>query len=324
MANKQETDWMAKIISAIILAIAVYLIFRPASYLLKSWKIQKENKATIQGLHHNPGDFWLTEQEKQQFLFHTAQVQLAYEKIKDFSSYPLLVRRDGQYDERNRDGKEANYYAEQKDKSEKIIKQLSRSPLKKWNQFNDSLKEEYSLCTANFLLWAYIPICISLVIMQSDDGAAISIVFLILLGLLQLIVYKLTLSLVKNPALLFTPKPGPVTLDNLNEYARGEKNPPAEFQVYSPVKQLQPRGGYIFGCVAITTSLLIVFIISAISNDSSQQMIALQNKQANLEEDMRNYFQKLEKAQQTIIRKKEYLLTSPSLRPASNTNISAF
>ena len=53
-------------------------------------------------------------------------------------------------------------------------------------------------------------------------------------------------------------------------------------------------------------------------------MIALQNKQANLEEDMRNYFQKLEKAQQTIIRKKEYLLTSPSLRPASNTNISAF
>lgn len=69
MANKQETDWMAKIISAIILAIAVYLIFRPVSYLLKSWKIQKENKATIQGLHHNPGDFWLTEQEKQQFLF---------------------------------------------------------------------------------------------------------------------------------------------------------------------------------------------------------------------------------------------------------------
>lgn len=243
MANKQETDWMAKIISAIILAIAVYLIFRPVSYLLKSWKIQKENKATIQGLHHNPGDFWLTEQEKQQFLFHTAQAQLADEKIKEFSSYPLLVRRDGQYDERNRDGKEANYYAEQKDKSEKIIKQLSRSPLKKWNQFNDSLKEEYSLRTANFLLWAYIPICISLVIMQSDDGAAISIVFLILLGLLQLIVYKLTLSLVKNPALLFTPKPGPVTLDNLNEYARGEKNPPAEFQVYPPVKQLQRAEG---------------------------------------------------------------------------------
>lgn len=114
MANKQETDWMAKIISAIILAIAVYLIFRPVSYLLKSWKIQKENKATIQGLHHNPGDFWLTEQEKQQFLFHTAQAQLADEKIKEFSSYPLLVRRDGQYDERNRDGKEANYYAEQR------------------------------------------------------------------------------------------------------------------------------------------------------------------------------------------------------------------
>ena len=41
MANKQETDWMAKIISAIIFAIAVYLIFRPASYLLKSWKISE-------------------------------------------------------------------------------------------------------------------------------------------------------------------------------------------------------------------------------------------------------------------------------------------
>lgn len=90
MANKQETDWMAKIISAIIFAIAVYLIFRPASYLLKSWKIQKENKATIQGLHHDPGDFWLTEQEKQQFLFHTAQVQLADEKIKDFPAIRCL------------------------------------------------------------------------------------------------------------------------------------------------------------------------------------------------------------------------------------------
>lgn len=90
MANKQETDWMAKIISAIILAIAVYLIFRPVSYLLKSWKIQKENKATIQGLHHNPGDFWLTEQEKQQFLFHTAQAQLADEKSKSFPAIRCL------------------------------------------------------------------------------------------------------------------------------------------------------------------------------------------------------------------------------------------
>lgn len=221
MANKQETDWIARIISAIIFAIAVYLIFRPICYLFKSWKIQKGNKTIIQNLHHNLGDFWLTEQEKQQFLFHTAQCDLADKKIKEFSSYSLLVRKDGQYDERNRDGKEANYYAEQKDKSEKIIKQLSRSPLKKWNQFNDSLKEEYSLCTANLLLWAYIPFL--LVIRQSDDGAGIFILSMIFLGLLQLIVYKLTLSLVKNPAFPFTPKPGQVTLDNLNEHTRGEK-----------------------------------------------------------------------------------------------------
>lgn len=36
MANKQETDWIARIISAIIFAIAVYLIFRPICYLFKS------------------------------------------------------------------------------------------------------------------------------------------------------------------------------------------------------------------------------------------------------------------------------------------------
>lgn len=232
MANKQETDWIARIISAIIFAIAVYLIFRPICYLFKSWKIQKGNKTIIQNLHHNLGDFWLTEQEKQQFLFHTAQCDLADKKIKEFSSYPLLVRKDGQYDERNRDGKEANYYAEQKDKSEKIIKQLSRSPLKKWNQFNDSLKEEYSLRTANLLLWAYIPFL--LVIRQSDDGAAIFILSMIFLGLLQLIVYKLTLSLVKNPAFPFTPKPGQVTLDNLNEHTRGEKTLPLHFRFNLP------------------------------------------------------------------------------------------
>ena len=84
MANKQETNWIARIISAIIFAIAVYLIFRPICYLFKSWKIQKGNKTIIQNLHHNLGDFWLTEQEKQQFLFHTAQCDLADKKIKEF------------------------------------------------------------------------------------------------------------------------------------------------------------------------------------------------------------------------------------------------
>ena len=321
MANKQETDWIARIISAIIFAIAVYLIFRPICYLFKSWKIQKGNKTIIQNLHHNLGDFWLTEQEKQQFLFHTAQCDLADKKIKEFSSYPLLVRQDGQYDERNRDGKEANYYAEQKDKSEKIIKQLSRSPLKKWNQFNDSLKEEYSLRTANLLLWAYIPFL--LVIRQSDDGAAIFILSMIFLGLLQLIVYKLTLSLVKNPAFPFTPKPGQVTLDNLNEHARGEKNAPAPFPVQPPAEHLELRGGYIFGSLALIISLPLVFMFSHQSPGSPQQISVLQ-KQTNLEEGIRNDFQKLEKMQKAIIRKKEYLLTSPSLQPASNTNISAF
>jgi hypothetical protein len=56
----------------------------------------------------------------------------------------------------------------------------------------------------------------------------------------------------------------------------------------------------------------------------SPQQISVLQKQTNLEEGIRNDFQKLEKMQKAIIRKKEYLLTSPSLQPASNTNISAF
>lgn len=86
--------------------------------------------------------------------------------------------------------------------------------------------------TANLLLWAYIPFL--LVIRQSDDGAAIFILSMIFLGLLQLIVYKLTLSLVKNPAFPFTPKPGQVTLDNLNEHTCGEKTHLLHFRFNLP------------------------------------------------------------------------------------------
>ena len=175
--------------------------------------------------------------------------------------------------------------------------------------------------TANLLLWAYIPFL--LVIRQSDDGAAIFILSLSFLGLLQLIVYKLTLSLVKNPAFPFTPKPGQVTLDNLNEHARGEKNAPAPFPVQPPAEHLELRGGYIFCSLALIISLPLVFMFSHQSPGSPQQISVLQ-KQTNLEEGIRNDFQKLEKMQKAIIRKKEYLLTSPSLQPASNTNISAF
>ena len=129
---------------------------------------------------------------------------------------------------------------------------------------------------------------------------------MIFLGLLQLIVYKLTLSLVKNPAFPFTPKPGQVTLDNLNEHARGEKNAPAPFPVQPPAEHLELRGGYIFGSLALIISLPLVFMFSHQSPGSPQQISVLQ-KQTNLEEGIRNDFQKLEKMQKAIIRKKEYL-----------------
>ena len=320
MANKQETNWIARIISAIIFAIAVYLIFRPICYLFKSWKIQKENKTTIQNLHHNLGDFWLTEQEKQQFLFHTAQYDLAYKKVKEFSKYPLLIRQDGQCDERNRDGKEANYYAEQKYKSEKITEQLSLSPLKKWNQFNDSLKEEYSLRTANFLLWVYIP---CLIILQSNyaDGTSVFLLSMIFLGLLQLVTYKITLSLVKNPALQFTPKPERITLDNLNEHTYGEESPQAGTQDDLPDKQLQMNGGYIFGCIAIIICLpLVFFTFNGKDKGSPQQITALQKRQTNLEMGILQDIQELEKERKTIIKKREHLLTEISLKPVSHIN----
>lgn len=90
MANKQETDWIARIISAIIFAIAVYLIFRPICYLFKSWKIQKGNKTIIQNLHHNLGDFWLTEQENNNSFFTRPNAIWPIKRLKNFPAILCL------------------------------------------------------------------------------------------------------------------------------------------------------------------------------------------------------------------------------------------
>lgn len=266
--TKKTQEEMGKVLFYILMAVALALFCFPFFALFKLLKARAGVTSIIKGIYNRVGDFWLSDQEKEQYKQCLLVNYKSQKELDETETANCLYKRsDGMYDARSYIGKHANDLLVRVEHSGELLQKLSVSPRKEWDDFNSFLRQERRWKYANILLF---PWCLCAVVLYVGyENIFPVIISVLVLAVFQLVTYGISGWCIRKPALKYTPIPPLVTLKNVDDFSNGVPSD-EELSLCPPLQRRNPSGVPIFGIVVL--SMMLCFGLSEDFEKKEQQL----------------------------------------------------